>query len=137
MDNLLNLNNLPEDKRKQILEILGNNDLKSELRKIANNNVYNLKTGNRYTNQYDIPQIEVDNAQVIDNIYSSPKKSDVNSLYERRMAGKLSLQEQETYRQLTIIHGDGFWDRVREVVMKKKDISMDGISNVLTEEDLY
>lgn len=138
MNDLINLNNVSEEKRRKILEILGDGqNLESDLKGLSVRQTNYDRDNLSQRNPDDYKAIEIDGNPLFDSEFSNIKtKNNAAALYNRRITGRLTADEAETYRQLYIIHEDGFWDKVKEVVSKKKDILKSEVSDKLSLKDL-
>lgn len=61
-------------------------------------------------------------------------KKFIESLYKLLTATFTSIDEIETYKELSLIHSDKFWESVKQILREKKEISIDGISDKISKE---
>ena len=144
MNNIINLNELSDDSKERIMQILEQEQKKSSMTEGQALNAFFAKTrANRGQNSNfpsfadDLKNIEVDNEQAIQEGISKIGMIDGHEMKEKRLNGNLGSHDRETYRQLYMIHENGlvnFWQKVKNVVDKKVDIRMEDVSDRLPRE---
>ena len=87
-------------------------------------------------------EIEVDSGEKFGNSLSNMKQGrfDGYDYEQKRLKGRLTRHDEETYRELRLIHEKGkeqFWREVKEIVESKKDINKNDISDQISPEDRW
>lgn len=149
MDNLINLNEISDENKEKILQILKEEQNKPSLTEEQELNAFFAKTrANRVkiTDSQlpeDLKGIEIDDDdyknQAFDERLNHHLSADGYKMKQKRLNGNLGDDDRETYRQLYMIHENGvanFWSKVKEVVDRKVDIRKEDVSDELPSDVL-
>jgi hypothetical protein len=115
----VDLENLSPEKRAKILAILNEPIEENQGEQIKKEYLAGVKSIKK-SEEYE--GIALDTKSSLESDLKSLSKSNAAELAYRRRTGQLRSEEKETYRQLEIMHEDGIWDRIKEVVESRKVI---------------